>query len=263
MERKIFFEKARLKENRKIGHNFYLLKFITSVNPVVISPGQFVDLRIRDNHDPLLRRPFSIFNYEKGIMSVLYKIQGRGTGMLSSLKKGDMIDYIGPLGNGFHPFKIGKTLSVAGGIGMAGLFYLQKIFNSIPLLIGLNEKSDALALLDLLKESRIQQNRVHIAVMEKTPEFFTGTATDLLQTFLKRTKYDLILSCGPEAMMHSVYKIAVKKNIATQFLLERIMGCGMGVCQGCTVKVKEKGRLNNKLVCKDGPVFSGEEIVWT
>ncbi len=261
MKIRIFQEKSRIIENINIGESYYLLKFKTSHQKVKIIPGQFLNIRILDTFDPLLRRPFSIFNFERGIISILYKVRGKGTKILSQLSSSDVIDFIFPLGNGFKEvFKKKNIWIAAGGIGVAGISYLLKFLRNknVNLFAGFNLLSEANAIKKILNFKNI-----HISVMQRQNRYFTGDILRLIKKELKKHKPEIIVGCGPVEMLESLYNIASSLGIPTEFLMERQMGCGMGVCFGCAIKVKSKNKIQFRLVCKDGPVFKGDEIVWS
>ncbi len=266
MKNKIFQEKNKIIENIKISESFYLMRFKTSHHKIQINPGQFINIRILNTFDPLLRRPFSIFDFKDGILSILYKIQGRGTKILSQLKSGDTIDYIFPLGNGFKDVFIKDNIwLVTGGVGIAGIFYLLKFIEdkNIKLFAGFNLLDNAIAIKELLKKEKIiAEEDIKISVIKKQNEFFVGDILKLLQENLKKEKPEIIVGCGPIEMLKSLYDIASHLKISTEFLMEKQMGCGIGACFGCALKVRENEQIKIKLVCKDGPVFKGNEIVW-
>lgn len=261
MKIRVFQEKSKIIENINIGESYYLLKFKTSHSEVEIIPGQFLNLRILDTFDPFLRRPFSIFNFERGIISVLYKVRGRGTKILSQLKSSDIIDFIFPLGNGFKEvFKKKNIWIVTGGIGVAGIFYLLKFLKNknVNLFVGFNLLSEANLIKKILK-----YRNIHISVIQKQNRYFRGDILKLVEKELNDRRPEIIIGCGPEGMLRSLYNIASSTGIPTEFLMERQMGCGMGICFGCAIKVKNGDKIEFKLVCKDGPVFSGDDIVWS
>jgi len=247
-----FDEKCQIIENRQVGQTFFLLKLKSAKNNISITPGQFINIRILDNLVPFLRRPFSIFDFEDGIISILYKVQGAGTKILSDLKKGEYIEALFPLGSGFPNYS-GNIWLVAGGVGVAGVNYFFKNYKS-KLFVGFKDLIDA----EIVK----QYKNIEIAIEEKSKKYYYGKVTDLLKLRLKDEKPDYIFSCGPEIMMREVYRISEENGVESYFLLERNMGCGVGACYGCAIKVRIENRIKTRLVCKDGPVFKGEEIIW-
>ncbi|QTA77878.1 Dihydroorotate dehydrogenase B (NAD(+)), electron transfer subunit [Desulfonema limicola] len=231
-------------------------------------PGQFVMVRISQDLDPMLRRPFSIHrllktgNQIQGI-EILYKLVGRGTQKLSELKKGDRIELLGPLGNCFTiPDNTRTVFIAAGGIGVAPMYFLTSLFqkNGIDLsesmvFIGGRSKDDLLCMNDFFS---IGIKTVHIA----TDDGSAGEkelVTAPLERAIQNKRPDIIYACGPAPMLKAVSHIAGKYNILCQVSIETIMACGMGACLGCAVHSKENsGKYFH--ACTDGPVFDAQTI---
>jgi dihydroorotate dehydrogenase electron transfer subunit len=223
-------------------------------------PGQFLMIRIRNGIDPFLRRPFSIYNVDNEVIEILYKIVGKGTDIMKDLREGDPIHILGPLGNGFIiKNDIETPILVAGGIGIASLNLLAGSISRISgikdtyLLIGGKKEADIMPIDKYIKMGY----SVEIST-EDGSLGIKGMVTDLLEK--RVSSKSTIFACGPNEMLKKVSEIAGKYNILCQVSLESSMACGMGVCLGCVVKVKNINRY--KLVCKDGPIFNGNEILW-
>jgi dihydroorotate dehydrogenase electron transfer subunit len=214
-------------------------------------PGQFVMAYCGE--DTLLRRPFSIHQVDGKRLALLFNVVGRGTHWLSQQKAGDSLDLLGPLGNGFtiHPDSK-NLLLVAGGIGIAPLVFLaqkaSKSGRSITLLLGAQTKSQLYPKDLLPPEVRL------ITATEDGTGGKKALVTDLLPDFSDWA--DQIFACGPPSMYRTMAKQKPLKKKPVQISLEVRMGCGLGVCYGCTVKTK-KGL---KQVCRDGPIFELEEV---
>ncbi len=250
--------KAEIISNKKIAQGHYVLSFKSPKIAKSTKPGQFFNIRVSDSYEPLLRRPFSAHKIGKGKIEILYKAVGKATGILSTKKKGDVLDIIGPLGNGFE-IRVAGIL-VAGGHGVAPLFALAeklKIQDSrLKVFIGARTKEHVVC----DKELRKLGARVCVAT-EDGSKGYRGLITDLLLKKLRTTDYGIrntIYACGPKPMLKAVAKIAGKYKLACQISMEEYMGCGTGICMGCTIKTSS----GNKLVCKDGPVFDAREIIW-
>jgi len=236
-------------------------------------PGQFLHVRIEGSCDPLLRRPLSIHdchpNKEGFILKILYEVVGKGTSLLSEKKAFSEIDCIGPLGNGFDLQKLmvpeKKIFIVAGGMGVAPLFFLARKIKGIPktkfqtpivVLIGGRTKEDILR----EKEFKDLGCQVHIAT-EDGSKGFRGRVTDLLKNILRETKGDrreTICSCGPKPMLAVISEISRQYGISAQVSLEEFMGCGMGACLGCVIRTTS----GYKRICHDGPVFDSTDVIW-
>jgi dihydroorotate dehydrogenase electron transfer subunit len=230
-------------------------------------PGQFIMLRIGNQVDPLLRRPFSIHQLipcdgaYQGI-AVLYKVVGTATRMLTQLRPGDRVDIIGPLGNGFHVGgHVQQAMIVAGGIGVAPMPFLvsRLLAGSIApsqckVFIGGKSKDDLLCREDF--------SDMGIAVHATTDDGSSGDqclVTDPLEIEISSSKPDIIFACGPMPMLSCVAAIAEKHGIECQVSIETIMACGLGACLGCAVESrKEPGRYLH--TCLNGPVFRADAL---
>ncbi|MFA9422667.1 MAG: dihydroorotate dehydrogenase electron transfer subunit [Sedimentibacter sp.] len=238
--------KNKIIENISISNKIYRL---TVEFKDKIKPGQFFMLKTLDNSF-LLPRPISVNDVNDNKVTFLYRTEGIGTTKISSMRKDDEIQLFGPLGNGFDIDKLnGKIAVVGGGIGIAPLLYLVKI---------LGKKADAyLGFKDV-------ENAYIIDMFEKYANKTTVVTEDgsigekgYVTDYVDYEKYDTVVTCGPEIMMNKIIKNSMENNVNCYVSLERRMACGMGVCLGCTVKTKN----GNKRACKDGPIFSSEELI--
>lgn len=251
--------KAEIKENTPINKSNNLLVLNISEISDEPLPGQFYMIGTEDSYDPLLKRPFSIFKKAKSEIQFLYRIKGKGTEKLRQMKSGETISLIGPLGNGYPlPDKNMKPVIIAGGIGIASVFPLiQKLKNDACLIYG-GRKADELLMYDELKVSckALFVSTDDGSMGEK------GTVIDVLDRLLTRNltldARHLLYACGPSKMLEAVSKIAMEKGIKGYISLEENMACGVGACLGCAVKTKK----GYERVCKEGPVFRIEEIIW-
>jgi len=219
-------------------------------------PGQFV--MVRCGEDTLLRRPLSVHQADEGEMALLLTIVGKGMRWLSQRKTGEGVDIFGPLGNGYsiHPGSH-NLLLVAGGIGIAPLRFLaQQALNrgcSVTLLLGASTAAQLYPKQLLPPEVKL------IIATEDGTAGKKGMITDLLPEYTGWA--DQTFACGPLPMYHSMAlrkKELKLEGKPIQISLEVRMGCGLGVCYGCTVKTRN----GLKQVCKDGPVFNLEDILW-
>ncbi|MDD5108378.1 MAG: dihydroorotate dehydrogenase electron transfer subunit [Candidatus Omnitrophica bacterium] len=252
--------KAKIISNKRFKENYWHLEFEAGIIAKNALPGQFVDIKVGDGCEPLLRRPLSIHGVKGVKVKLFYEVIGRGTQILSTRKPGELLDIIGPLGNGFNyrqQAKVSeiKNILVAGGMGVAPLFFLaQKIKVSKPLvLIGAKTKRQILCAPEFKRLGCILK-----LATDDGSAGFKGKVTDLLQIILEQAKPVRLFSCGPGPMLKAVSEIANENKIHTQLSLEEHMACGIGACLGCVVATKG----GYKRVCKDGPVFSNEELAW-
>ncbi|MGN9165815.1 dihydroorotate dehydrogenase electron transfer subunit [Tissierellaceae bacterium HCP3S3_D8] len=224
--------------NKKLTEEYYLMKVEQQNNGKM---GQFYMLRAWDN-EPLLSRPLSIFDRDNSSITFLYRVIGKGTKIMSDLKAGDNIVCQGPYGSSFPEVR-GKIAMVGGGIGIAPLYLASK---------------------ELKKDS---DNRVDIFFSLRGVEILREELSSVSDNLILKTnervvnlidpdEYDYIFTCGPEGLMKDVYMNSKGKKAIVYVSMERRMGCGIGICYGCTCKTKS----GNKLVCKDGSVFLGSEV---
>jgi len=246
------------------------------------------DLADASKRQILLRRPFSFTDVtmqkDKTIAELLYRVVGPATLRMTTLAAGDLLSVIGPLGNGFWIPKGKKTaLLVTGGTGSPPVQYLAKILAAehpnIEVLVFAGAKTQK----ELPFESILDQISQQLGF--SVPEFakfgvksqlatddgtagYPGLVTDCVAQWLDKhnpaRESTIIYGCGPEAMLARLTEIARDKNIDCQISMERMMACGFGVCQSCTVecKVDDSNETIYKLCCEDGPVFDSKEVVF-
>jgi dihydroorotate dehydrogenase electron transfer subunit len=225
-------------------------------------PGQFI--MVYCGEDTLLRRPLSVHRVDGNKLALLFTVVGRGTHWLSQRQTGDTVDILGPLGNGFYIDPAAKNLLlVAGGIGIAPLRFLADIAlregKKVTLIIGARSADYLLPISSpqaLFNEGVLPSSLHVINATDDGTEGFKGLATDLLPAYADGAEQ--LFACGPVTMYHTMAQIPDLKNKPVQISLEIMMGCGVGVCYGCTIKTKS----GLKQVCKDGPVFEMGEIMW-
>lgn len=232
-------------------------------------PGQFVTLRIGDQIEPLLRRPFSIhrllrkenaaFGFE-----ILYKVVGRCTRNFSALRKDDRINILGPLGTGFRiPSGSQRLFLVGGGIGIAPMVFLADIIRhekdpsrDAIIFLGGRKTSDLLCLDEFEKMGYTVQ-----ASTENGSFGHRGLVTEPLEKAIDSRPPDWIAACGPMPMLKAVSRIAHERSIPCQVSIETVMACGMGVCMGCAVECDDDSK-PYRHVCKDGPVFDANVLIF-
>jgi dihydroorotate dehydrogenase electron transfer subunit len=225
-------------------------------------PGQFV--MVRCGQDTLLRRPLSVHQVDGDNIALLFRVVGRGTRWLSQRKKGETIDIFGSLGNGFfvHPHSR-NLLLVAGGIGIAPLRFLadtavkQKM--KVTFIMGASSADYLLpiSIPPAISTDGILPSSINVVnATEDGTEGYKGLATDLIADYIDHG--DQVFACGPADMYRTMAPMPELKAKPVQISLEIMMGCGVGVCYGCTIKTR--GGL--KQVCQDGPVFELKDIIW-
>lgn len=251
---------APVRRNDCIAPDHFIIKVEADFISRNAIPGQFVMVRPHAGLDPLLRRPFSIHDVENGIVSILYKVVGKGTRILSSLKKGDCLDLLGPLGRGFHVSqREGRAIVIAGGIGIAPLFFLTRRIthnhSDARLIVYYGAKcAPELVLREVFEGPGFE---LHLTT-EDGSVGRKGLVTDLLKQDLPRLPHVPVYACGPQPMLRALARLPFGKDRIVEFSLESNMACGLGACLGCALKTGQ----GYAHVCKDGPVFSLEQLSW-
>ena len=255
---------ASVLENKELIKDHYLLTLHPLEKIKKPEPGNFFMVSVDSGIDPLLKRPLSIHRQTKDGFQLLYRIAGKGTKILSKKRQTDLLEIIGPLGNGFPVNKRGEDdiILVAGGIGIAPLFCLAESLlkkkGGDPILFYGARTRDETLCMDELKS-------IGIETVISTDDGTSGKRGDIvrvLENFLSHSSSPsanhLLYACGPELMLKSLSTLAMKHKLKGYFALEQNMACGLGTCLGCVVKTVH----GYKRVCKEGPVFPIEEILW-
>jgi len=231
-------------------------------------PGNFVHLKINSDSDgsPLLRRPFSIHNVDRARkrFEILLKVVGKGSAILSKKSPGDALDLLGPIGNSFsHPSKGKEVILVAGGMGIAPLWFL------FTRLAGMSSQEDLTVFLgakskkELLYTDKLKDTQAKLIVA--TDDGSAGRKGLITEVFLREIKRRgrdpkklAVYSCGPHKMLKRMSQSAKSLDLSCQISLETHMACGVGACWGCVVQQRDE---TYKRVCVDGPVFDAREVV--
>ncbi len=246
-----------IKEVERLNATCVLLN-MTSEQPLPMArPGQFAELRIDGTPSVMLRRPISIhsFSAEKNEIGFLVQLVGDGTRWLGSLKAGDKVNTLLPLGNGFTmpSDKNANLLLVGGGVGCAPLYHLAEELKSagfeFTILIGARAAKDLYR-----REAYEALGRVEYT----TEDGSLGEKGYVTNHSVLKNKFTQIYTCGPKPMMLAVAKYARENNIPCEASLENKMACGLGACLCCVEDTNE----GHKCVCTDGPVFSIDELKW-
>jgi len=216
--------------------------------------------------DPLLKRPFSIYDFGQNRLSFLYRVCGKGTLSLSGLREGDMLQVIGPLGNSY-PEPEGDFIAVGGGIGMASLFpFLRKYSQRAYLFYEAMSTRELI----MLEEIRELVKEIFITTDDGS-DGQKGWITHAVKDFLDELKIPPhpplekgsegglpVYACGPVPMLKTLSEITRTARLTCYASMEEHMACGIGACLGCMVKTVT----GQKRVCKEGPVFNIEDIIW-
>jgi len=242
--------------------NVYLFKLHAPKIAKDAKPGQFV--MVRCAKETILPRPFSIHSVDGSDISLLVNVVGKGTAWLAEKKKGDSLDIFGPLGNGFSVRPDSQNLLlVAGGMGIAPLRFLaESVAESGKTVTIINGAQNKDCLISVNAPQSLYDKGMHpanfqcLTATDDGSEGFKGFATQLIPHYLKNIQQ--VFACGPVAMYQTMSKMPELKGMDVQLSLEQKMACGVGVCYGCTIKTKS----GLKQVCKDGPVFNMDEVIF-
>jgi dihydroorotate dehydrogenase electron transfer subunit len=238
-------------------------------------PGNFVHILTSEAGEPLWRRAYSIHDVDttEGTFELIFKVVGRGTRSLSRMKKGDKLNLLGPLGNSFTlPSKKNIVALIAGGVGLPPLHFFAKTLaqkrrlppGNILFYVGMRTQSQHFGLPEL------RRMRVNLLPATDDGSFgYRGFVTSCFEEAIHSNSLPLddlkVYTCGPEEMLKEVARLSAEYGIPGEASLETAMPCGIGACMGCAVRIKStqsRESFDFKRVCKDGPVFPLEKIVW-
>jgi dihydroorotate dehydrogenase electron transfer subunit len=260
-------------ENRRIKPLYFLLEIHCPPIANKIKPGQFIMLKVANNNDPFLRRPFSIYRSypddhaarkKKETLFILYKIVGKGTQKMTEFEEGQRVDIIGPLGNGFtlppHPSS-SNIILVGGGVGIVSLYPLAQVLTPGKLFVFIGGKTRN----DILCSADFRKLNSNIFISTEDGSIgFKGTVIDLFLSQgkkFKRNETNHLYACGPVGMLKELTRTIRFEQFIGQASLESRMGCGFGACWGCVVKTNDP-KTPYQRVCREGPVFDLKDIVW-
>jgi dihydroorotate dehydrogenase electron transfer subunit len=248
-------------ENRPLCADHYLLVMREDELARLSQPGQFVNLKINNREELLLRRPFSIARThpEGSLFEIVYRVVGKGTAAMKDLKPGDILDLMGPLGKGFHlPEGQKSCLLIGGGVGLAPLWgladRLSQNGNRVVALLGFRS-SDVIFGIDVFRGYGAE-----ILVTTDDGSYgLKGFVSDHVEKVLK-DPIDRVYVCGPPLMLKAVVSLLRVAGIEGEASVEEKMGCGYGVCLSCALDITKDGVVEKQRVCTEGPVFDLEEL---
>lgn len=260
----ILNETCAVLSQEQITKDIFLLKLKSDSIVHRCHPGQFVHVKVNRGIDPLLRRPFSIHRIDRknGILTLLYRIAGKGTQLMQQLDTGNQLDLLGPLGHGFDLKQFfDHAIVVAGGLGSAPVFYLmdelRQAGKTVSLFWGVKEGCE------IFDTETLQKLGVDITLATEDGSLgCQGYVTEPLKDYLEQysdSRETMGFVCGPELMMQKVKDIVIHTSFPWQASFERRMACGLGACMGCAVKMTS-GKY--QMACKQGPVFDLKEVVF-
>lgn len=271
--------RARITAHAPMATNTWRMRIHAPEIAGQILPGQFFMVKAPDRSDPLLGRPFALFETyadADGNVTELdfgYIVIGKLTSLLTSLKAGDEVELWGPLGNGFPPPPAGHLVVVAGGIGQTPfLSVLREALGQRNYGRPVPTRPDKLtfcygvrsaSFLAGVEDFRLPGVDVRIATDDGSTGH-KGYVTQLLDEVLKAESGPVtVYCCGPEPMLHAVAKLTAAASVPCLVSLETPMACGFGACFSCVTRVKQDdGTWDYRRVCVEGPVFKADELIW-
>ena len=235
-----------VKENIPLTANVFRMT-LEGDQSAITAPGQFVNIQLAGR---FLRRPISVCDVEGNLLTLIYKVVGEGTRQMSRLPEGTCLDVLSGLGNGYDLAPSGRhVLLLGGGAGVPPLYLLAKRLlaegKKVTAVLGFNTEEEVF----YEKEFKALGARCLVTTVDGSCGI-KGFVTDAFPE-----DYDYFYTCGPEAMLKAVYRASGTDG---QFSFEERMGCGFGVCMGCSCRTIT----GYKRICKDGPVLRKEEILW-
>ena len=234
-------------ENTRLTASVYRMRLVGDTSHIT-RPGQFVNVKLDGFY---LRRPISVCDCQGDVLTLVYKVVGKGTEQLKKMTAGQTLDVLTGLGNGYDLTLSGeKPLLLGGGVGVPPLYLLAKKLiaegKKPTVVLGFNTKSE------IFCEEDFKALGIDTVVATADGSYgVRGFVTDAMKTI----DYDYFYTCGPEPMLRAIYKSA---DTSGQFSFEERMGCVFGACMGCSCKTVT----GYKRICKDGPVLRKEEILW-
>ncbi|MBR3760767.1 MAG: dihydroorotate dehydrogenase electron transfer subunit [Ruminococcus sp.] len=245
-------------EKSAIARNIYSFTISCPEIAQVAVPGQFVHIRIGSF---TLRRPISICGIDpvKGTLRIVFEIRGEGTSAIADLNKGDVIDMLAPLGHGFtvNPdFK--KVILIGGGIGTPPMLPLAMAYGEKAVAISGFRNASAV----ILQEDFAAAGAETILCTDDGSAGIHGFVTQPLEELVRNGGVDAVFACGPTPMLKRITEICRENSVYCEISLEERMACGIGACLGCACKTKRNDEEYFAHVCKDGPVFKAEEVLW-
>ena len=236
-----------IKENVALTSTVYRMLLEGDTSDIT-SCGQFVNIKLEGL---FLRRPISVCDCEGNILTLIYKVVGKGTEQMSKMGAGDKLDVLTGLGNGYDTSLSGENpMLLGGGVGVPPMYMLCKKLvaegKKPQVVLGFNKADEVFC------EAEFKALGVDVTVTTVDGSYGTrGFVTDVM----KNADYSYFYTCGPEPMLKAVYNTS---NAEGQFSFEERMGCGFGACMGCSCKTIT----GYKRICKEGPVMKKEEILW-
>lgn len=236
-------------QNEKIAQSVYKMR-LSGDTSAIKKAGQFVNIKL-DGF--FLRRPISVCDYTAEELLIIYKVVGKGTEKMSAMEKGEQLDILTGLGNGYDlTVKTEKPVLIGGGVGVPPLYKLAKELKNqgkrVSVILGFNSENE------IFFEDEFKEIADRVLICTADGSYgIKGFVTDAV----KDIDFDYFFTCGPEPMFKALEN-TIDRDISGQLSFEERMGCGFGACMGCSCKTLT----GNKRICREGPVLFREEIIW-
>ncbi len=261
----MYIEVTEVVANGPLAKDIFQLELESEQVSAAARPGQFVNILVGATTQPLLRRPMSIAFVHGKRLGLIYKLFGEGTRIMSGWEPGTEINILGPLGNGWMVENTSMPVLIGGGVGIAPINYLHEQLDKL-------ERKHILIMGARTAAEHFLEHDLSAGIILTTDDGSIGLAgtvqAGLNQVLLATTRSSItIYTCGPPMMLAALQSSALEDNIRCQLAVEEMMGCGFGICQGCSVQTRtdrtvdeDTYRTKFKLACIDGPVFWANEI---
>ena len=242
-------------DKKKLNETTYAITFIDTGLASEARPGQFLHIKCGDGL--ILRRPLGISSISGNALTFVFEKKGKGTDWLSKRNVGDVLDILGPLGNGFC-FPEGNIIVVGGGLGCAPLLFAAEYAKSgVTAVLGFREMGRVI----LAEDFEDVCDAVYLATEDGSLGIH-GTVAAPLEALLKQGDYSAVMTCGQFVMQRAVAELCRQYGTPCQVLLEERMGCGVGACLVCACATQKGNTKRMSRVCIDGPVFNSDEVIW-
>lgn len=248
--------KFRIVSKRAIGRDIYSFEIYCPDVAQAAVPGQFVHIRANGF---TLRRPISIAGISETTLRIVFEIRGEGTAEIAKLNEGDLIDMLAPLGHGFTiSDKFKKVVLIGGGIGTPPMLPLAKYYGEKAAAICGFRNASAVILQEDFKKTGAET----ILCTDDGSMGIHGFVTEPLRELAAKGGIDAVYACGPMPMLKNIAAICKENGIYCEISLEERMACGIGACLGCACRTVRNDEEYFAHVCKDGPVFKAEEVLF-
>ena len=241
-----------LLDNSQIADDIFDMRLKLDTPDLSVRCGQFAHVYVPGK---TLRRPISVCDASDGVLRLVYQIKGEGTAIMAKMQPGQTVDVLLPLGHGFDIDLNKRYCLIGGGIGVPPMLYTAKQCAEPLVITGFRSES-----LVILQDDLKAAGAETLLCTDDGTAGQKGFVTDLLSERID--EIDEVCACGPTPMLKAVADVCRQAGKPCQVSLEERMGCGVGACLVCAVKVRENGEELMKHVCKDGPVFNAEEVVF-